>query len=806
MATLWPAQQRLCVAVRAQTPHNNGSAGRRRRNGNEPPRPRLGPESNPLRDVEKFQRRLTTTIHHAPTLTALRDIMAQYQGCLNPVHANALMVRAAALVAEGRLGARDMLQLPVLLPGLRDLVLAQLPHYSERCVANSLHSAAVLDMRDRELLGALADAAAAVARSGELTPQGIANVGWAFARLRLPPPPALSAALLAASAAALPRFNPQELADIGWAVAALRLALPPGWGAAWLDATRAALPRAGELGLARLMWAAARMGLAPDDAWLNAAWEAAARRLRSASAHSAASMVWAVCRLWAPTGGPEPAQLEALLARCAATLPQARAADVTVALMGLASCGAPLDGQPAQAAAAVMDRAASLLPSMSVRQVAQLLWAAARLRVPLDSASLARAASKLFYGIGSARANDLAMGLWGLARLGLRTPAAWGGVIFARVDALSRDFKPPEVVALLSALAELRLPPPPSVLAALLGEQRGAEQQLSAYAPRDLSMLALALARLHTVAAAAWSRREQQRLRQAQQRWRAVPAAADAEASDAAGAAQSAAAASGSAAATGPGFVAPAERPALPLAGAPRELREELLRASFHRLGSMSGRDLATLAWAAAELRLDPPPAWLYSFVGACGAALPAMAAPDIAMLVRGLRGVHPGPSLGRVDEFLATALARLGRLEREGGEYTHTRLDALMAMAPPPGSSGSNGGGSNARTRSPSPGRDSETPQLQPDGAQGAAANAAVNGSSGGGGGGRKRRSGQRIGAEGGLAASLDSLDSSSSLNGNGYGSDSGSGSDSELGDGAPRAAPDAAGSAAPLLTAGPA
>jgi hypothetical protein len=78
----WPTPSTRCTPCSpfCQAPHSHGSAaGRRRRSGHGPPRP-VGPDPNPLRDVEKFQRRLTTTIHHAPSLTALRDIMAQYQG------------------------------------------------------------------------------------------------------------------------------------------------------------------------------------------------------------------------------------------------------------------------------------------------------------------------------------------------------------------------------------------------------------------------------------------------------------------------------------------------------------------------------------------------------------------------------------------------------------------------------------------------------------------------------------------------------------------------------------------------------
>jgi hypothetical protein len=343
------------------------------------------------------------------------------------------MVRTAALVSGGAVPARDMLVLPALLPGLRDLVLAQLPHYSERCVANTLHSAAVLDMRDRELLGALADAA--VVCASELTPQGLANIAWAFGRLRLPPPPRLAAALFAASAGpSMACFNPQELADMGWAVATLHLAPPPGWDEAWLAAVGAALAHARGGAVSRLLWAAARMGLAPGRAWLDTAWTAVARQLPGAPPRSASIITWAVCRLWRPVGGPSCEQLAALLARMERTLGRASAADVTVTLGGLAAASTRLpQGPPTRAAAALLARGGWLLPGMDFRQTAHLLWAAARLGLTPAPKLLQRAATRMFYRLGEARATDLAMGLWALARLGLPPPTPWAAVIFAQV-------------------------------------------------------------------------------------------------------------------------------------------------------------------------------------------------------------------------------------------------------------------------------------------------------------------------------------------------------------------------------------
>ncbi|KAI8463021.1 MAG: hypothetical protein J3K34DRAFT_527335 [Monoraphidium minutum] len=660
MATLWPAQ-RARLAVRAQATASGGPGGRRRRSS---------AVRGPLIEVEGFQRRLTTSIHHAPSLAALRDVLVAYQGCLNPVHTNALMVRTAALVTGSRLAPRDMLLLPGLLPALRDLVIAQLPHYSERCVANTLHSVAALDMRDRELLAGLMDAAAA--RAPEMTPQGLANVAWALARLRAPPPPRLAAALLAGSGGAMRSFSGQELADVGWAAVTLRLAPPPGWGDAWLAAAQARLERADDVAASRLLWAAARLGLAPSDEWRGVAWRAVSRALPAAGAHSAALLLWSATALWAPAGGLPPRQRSALLRRVVASLPAAGPADVAVVLQALAAGGG--GGAPDDAiAAALLARTCALVPAMSVGQMTQALWAVARLRLDAGEPLLKRCASKLFYGLAAARAGDLAVGLWGLARLGWVPPAGWAGVLFSQVQSLARDFRPRELVALLSALAELRLLPPPSVLGALLGEHRSAEQQLSAYSPRDLASLAHALARLSQLHATAWAQRQQRLARQQQQ---AQQQQQPGEAPQPAQPPQPAA--------------APAARPVPPpLAGAPRGLREELLHCSFHRLGAMSGRDLSTIAWALAELQLSPPPAWVYSCVAACDAALPAMSAADVALLARALQRHNAVAQLARVDAFVGRALARLGELEAAGGEYTAGRLDALLGMAAHHGAAG---------------------------------------------------------------------------------------------------------------------
>ncbi len=60
-----------------------------------------------------------------------------------------------------------------------------------------------------------------------------------------------------------------------------------------------------------------------------------------------------------------------------------------------------------------------------------------------------------------------------------------------------------------------------------------------------------------------------------------------------------------------------------------KEWAAEFLKVTYHKVPSMGGWCLATLAWALAELALVPPPAWTYSFVNAARALMttPAPAA-----------------------------------------------------------------------------------------------------------------------------------------------------------------------------------
>lgn len=53
-----------------------------------------------------------------------------------------------------------------------------------------------------------------------------------------------------------------------------------------------------------------------------------------------------------------------------------------------------------------------------------------------------------------------------------------------------------------------------------------------------------------------------------------------------------------------------------------KEWAAEFLKVTYHKVPSMGGWCLATLAWALAELALVPPPAWTYSFVNAARALM----------------------------------------------------------------------------------------------------------------------------------------------------------------------------------------
>eukprot|EP00983_Pelagomonas_calceolata_P054998 1143930-Pelagomonas_calceolata.AAC.1 len=67
----------------------------------------------------------------------------------------------------------------------------------------------------------------------------------------------------------------QDLANVIWALARLRHPPPPAFTQAWLTASQPCLATAGPQELPNMLWGLGRLGIAPDSAWMAAALERA---------------------------------------------------------------------------------------------------------------------------------------------------------------------------------------------------------------------------------------------------------------------------------------------------------------------------------------------------------------------------------------------------------------------------------------------------------------------------------------------------------------------------------------------------
>ncbi len=74
-----------------------------------------------------------------------------------------------------------------------------------------------------------------------------------------------------------------------------------------------------------------------------------------------------------------------------------------------------------------------------------------------------------------------------------------------------------------------------------------------------------------------------------------------------------------------------------------KEWAAEFLKVTYHKVPSMGGWCLATLAWALAELALVPPPAWTYSFVNAARALMTTPAPTPAGVAGAGAAGAAAG-------------------------------------------------------------------------------------------------------------------------------------------------------------------
>lgn len=174
-------------------------------------------------------------------------------------------------------------------------------------------------------------------------------------------------------------FTPQGLAMLAWALARLQpqVQIPSSYWEGLLAAAAPHLPAADAHALTALLWAAANVGLPPHGAWADAALRAAAAPgvLQGFTAQGLALTLWAVARL-----GPRPApeQLLPLVARAGELL--STAADGHAAAVTLHALAA-LGFYPGSAwTAAWLEASQPRLRTWAARDLAQALWALAALQ------------------------------------------------------------------------------------------------------------------------------------------------------------------------------------------------------------------------------------------------------------------------------------------------------------------------------------------------------------------------------------------------------------------------------------------
>ncbi len=105
-----------------------------------------------------------------------------------------------------------------------------------------------------------------------------------------------------------------------------------------------------------------------------------------------------------------------------------------------------------------------------------------------------------------------------------------------------------------------------------------------------------------------------------------------------------------------------------------RQWVNEFLKVSFLRMGDFSGQGLANVAWSLQRLSISPPPAWVYSYVGACRRQMAAgrMSALDLGTVVNALKADR---KLQKVDDFVVDALDALSTMELGSQAYTQQQL-----------------------------------------------------------------------------------------------------------------------------------
>ncbi len=225
--------------------------------------------------------KLTVALTGCTTCGELLAIVQAHQGGgLNAIHLSAALNRTARLCrqpgggalrpADARLVGAQLV--PLLCAELR-AARAQLQLHP-RAVASAMHALGALDVRDRELFSELA--ALAEPHLGDLTCQGLSNTVWALVRSGVVQPPARwMARFVVCCSAKLHLFGAQDLAMVMWALAKLKYRLAAPKQQEFLEAARRLMrPDTPPQALSMMAYSAVTMGLDPGREWVEALYRA----------------------------------------------------------------------------------------------------------------------------------------------------------------------------------------------------------------------------------------------------------------------------------------------------------------------------------------------------------------------------------------------------------------------------------------------------------------------------------------------------------------------------------------------------
>jgi hypothetical protein len=105
-------------------------------------------------------------------------------------------------------------------------------------------------------------------------------------------------------------------------------------------------------------------------------------------------------------------------------------------------------------------------------------------------------------------------------------------------------------------------------------------------------------------------------------------------------------------------------------------------QATFHKLSSAEPQALCTTLWGMATLQMQPPPAWLYSAIGALKTNLEGLNEADLLHSITALKAFNEGLQLDRASELLLQLEQRLQELQAQHRGQAGHRLGREGAAA----------------------------------------------------------------------------------------------------------------------------